>query len=172
MLDLETMGKGPGCAIVAIGAVMYVDGEKEGPVFYETVDLQSCVDAGLTIDASTVMWWLRQGDEARGALDGRRIPLSEALDDFTEWLGGDVENVRIWGNGSDFDNAVLAAAYRALGRHVPWKFWNNRCYRTLKSLRPDILIERQGTHHNAISDACSQGEHLTRIFNALETPHD
>jgi inhibitor of KinA sporulation pathway (predicted exonuclease) len=44
---------------------------------------------------------------------------------------------------------------------APWKFYNDRCYRTLKAMYPHIKMpKRTGTHHNALDDAISQVNHL------------
>jgi len=64
MLDLETMGNGNNAAIIAIGAVKFDQDITDR--FYKTIDLDSSVDVGLEIDPSTVLWWMKQGDDARG----------------------------------------------------------------------------------------------------------
>jgi len=162
MIDLETMGSGSNAAIVAIGAVKF---DKRGTreIFYKTIKLESSVSFGLDIDADTVMWWLKQNDEARRALtEEEGETLNFALSCFNTWVGDDPI---VWGNGSDFDNVILANAYKktAVQKELPWKFWNNRCYRTMKSLYRDVKMERKGTHHNALDDAISQAEHLIAI---------
>ena len=56
MVDLETLGNGSESVIISIGAVEFDPETGElGREFYKVVDAQSCVDAGLKIDASTVM---------------------------------------------------------------------------------------------------------------------
>lgn len=72
MIDLETMGTSPGCAIASIGAVIF-DPERPhdgstAPEFYAVVDLASCQSVGLTMDAGTVYWWLTQSQKAREAV--------------------------------------------------------------------------------------------------------
>lgn len=164
MLDLETMGNGSNAAIIAIGAVRFNEtalGEK----YYQVVDLESSVNAGGKIDPSTVMWWMKQSDQARSALARPDNDLFVALMEFSVWLrqcdaNGDC---RIWGNGSDFDNVILSNAYRCVKLETPWKFYNNRCYRTIKSLYPGVQMQRSGTHHNAVDDAISQARHLQEI---------
>lgn len=89
-LDLETMGTIPGSAIVAIGAVQFeLDGKYMlGRRFYRTVDLASCIEAGLTVDGDTVMWWLGQSDAARKAITNygpARDILARALEEFADW---------------------------------------------------------------------------------------
>lgn len=163
MLDLETMGNGSNAAIVAIGAVKFnPDTHEIIDHMYSTVDLQSSVDAGLDMDASTVLWWMQQSQDARQELYiDNRPPLGTALNHFCKFAG---ENPIIWGNGSDFDNAILANAYRKLGMQPPWKFWNNRCYRTIKNMS-SVKLQRTGTHHNALDDAIYQANHLMAILN-------
>ena len=66
MLDIETMGNESFSSIVSIGAVEFdINTGKTGKGFYTNVDLQSCINLGLIINASTVMWWLKQNEQAR-----------------------------------------------------------------------------------------------------------
>ncbi len=169
MLDLETMGNRPTSAIVAIGACAFdVETQLISGRFYRTVDLESSMAAGLTVDAGTIIWWLKQGDPAREAITSNSAKtLETALVDFKMWLKElGAPDAGIWGNGADFDNAILANAYRAIGHPAPWPFWANRCYRTVKNLAPHIKIEREGVYHNALDDAVSQAKHLMKILRA------
>jgi len=168
MLDLETMGKASGCAIISIGAVAFdLEEQKLGSEFYVNVDLQSCMDAGLTVDASTVMWWLSQSDGARSALADSPIHLVEALSRFDKFISlatFGAGSVRLWGNGAAFDNVILSAAYSATGRTPPWMFWNDMCYRTMKSSFIGSDAERsEGVQHHALDDAKWQAINLLSI---------
>lgn len=167
MLDLETMGAGPRAAIVAIGAIEFdIDAGTVGERFYRTVDLASSVNAGAEIDASTVLWWMKQSDEARAALAKDGVELSKALMDFSMWLHSRAAfaDLCVWGNGASFDNVILASAYQMAKIEKPWRFWNDRCYRTIRAQHPDITMERIGVHHNAADDAESQARHLIAIL--------
>lgn len=171
MIDLETMGNGPDAAIIAIGAVEFdPDAQLIGERLDLLIDLASAVAAGGAMDAATVLWWMRQDDLARSDVtDGPHDQIGAALIQFSKWLAqrAPQNDLRIWGNGSDFDNVILASAYRRLSLPLPWRFWGNRCYRTLKAMRPDIPFEHVGTRHNAIDDAESQARHLMGILSAL-----
>jgi len=172
MLDLETMGNGPNAAIVAVGAIEFdATTNTLGQQFYRGVNLETAVAEGGVIDASTVMWWLRQSDEARKDICGDGLPLRQVLAEFSAWLASLGEGVKVWGNGAAFDNVILSQAYRRAGMPVPWPHWNDRCYRTVKAMRPDVKMERTGTHHNAIDDATSQATHLMALLtaNAIST---
>lgn len=162
MLDLETMGTGNNAAIIAVGAVKF-SARGLGGFFYDTIDLADAVKCGLELDPSTVLWWLGQGDEARKEFTERQgKPLTRVLESFRRFLG-EPKQVRLWGNGSDFDNVILANAYNAVNMEVPWKFYNNRCYRTMKNMYRDVAMVRDGTHHNALDDAKTQAAHLIEI---------
>ena len=168
MLDLETMGTRPDAAIVAIGAAAFdIEARQIGALFYRTVDLTSAVKCGGVMDPDTVLWWLKQNEAARRELyRDNRVELCAALAGFSDWVrtldGGEV---RVWGNGAAFDNVVLRSAYDRLTLPVPWKFWNDRCYRTIKAQHPDVPLTHVGTHHNAVDDAESQARHLIAMLS-------
>lgn len=170
MLDLETLGNAPGCAIVSIGAVVFGGGAIYSE-FVQHIQLEDCVRRGLEMDASTVLWWLKQDEVARKALmDGQAqgLPLEHALDVFNTWLGQQCtiewDKLRIWGKGPSFDCAILAAAYRKIGRRIPWKYSNERCLRTVIAMHPEVPEpEREGVQHDALDDAIHQARWLMKM---------
>jgi len=167
MLDLETMGKGPNAAIIAIGAVEFDLAEQQiGKKYYSTINLESSAEHGGIMDASTVLWWMDQSDLARKVFSNG-LSLPDALTQFSQWAANRTEpgNLCVWGNGAAFDNVILASAYERMHLTPPWLYWNDRCYRTLKAMAPDIKIIRSGTHHNAVDDAVNQAKHLLKIIN-------
>lgn len=179
LVDLETMGVTPGSAIISIGAVKFSDRGWDSNTFYERISLKSNMAHGLTLDADTLMWWMKQSDEARAEvtnLENRN--LASVLQEFKVWMltrlrenPVNPKDVELWGNGASFDNAILGAAYDVCGIDAPWeRDRGNRCYRTVKALHPDMPLEkRTGTHHNALDDAISQAEHLIKLpsFKAM-----
>ena len=177
MVDLETMGTSPNSAIISIGAVAFNLMLGINPLsiqhnFYAQISLQSCIDAGLVMDPSTVLWWLQQSDAARGAFkdNAKALPLPEVLKLFTEWFNaipGTQKEKFLWGNGSDFDNVILANAYRACKMEIPWRYSNNRCFRTLREDNPEIeKPDNIGTAHNALDDARFQATWSLAIMRA------
>lgn len=162
MLDLETMGTAGDSAIIAIGAVAFDSLSIIGR-FYTNVNLQSCIDLGMKVDGSTVIWWMGQSDQARSIFSDKSPHLNESLTEFTNWFNS-VNGDEVWGNGASFDNVILSTAYNKAGLAQPWKFWNDRCYRTVKNMNPSIKLNRVGTYHNAVDDAESQALHLIDIL--------
>jgi len=165
MLDLETLGIKHNAVIVSIGACRFSEQGVYDP-FFALVNPASCERVGMTMDASTVMWWMQQSDEARAQFSSSSTPpvsILDALGMFTDWLNERGSVTGIWGNGSDFDNVILGNAYKAYDAKLPWSYSKNRCFRTLKSLvtreRQDELWDRYSaglTHHNALDDAKRQ----------------
>jgi hypothetical protein len=136
MVDLETLGTRAGCVVVSIGAVKFspttgfVDVDN---AFYEVVDVEYSMRAGLVAEAGTLKWWMKQSDEARAVFSSQdAVSLPAALVRFAEWVSdeGDYGDVKMWGNGAGFDNPILSAAFAVGGIKQPWYHWNDRCYRT------------------------------------------
>lgn len=167
MLDLETLSTKSNAAIIAIGATRF---DHYGIIdrFYEIVDLTSFDPQLFDIDLATIGWWMQQSDKAREIFNqpNKAARLQIILHNFLSWIGN---KAIIWGNGSDFDNVILANAYRSMDIPVPWEYNNNRCYRTVKNLYPNITIEREGTLHNALHDAIYQTDHLLEILWHVNT---
>ena len=75
-----------------------------------------------------------------------------------------VRNVCIWGNGAAFDNVILRTAYERLGLKAPWNFWDDRCFRTVKALHPEVEYVKSGAAHNALDDAKNQALYLMKVL--------
>lgn len=174
MVDLETFSTLPNARIVAIGAVKFSTEEGVYDKFYQAIITPraeppgvSFVDTdGFHVSRDTLDWWARQSDKARAVFtDPNAVLLDVALKAFADWAtaGCHVEDVRLWGNGASFDNVILASAYRLRNIDQPWMFYNDRCYRTLKTQHPTVQYVRHGTHHNALDDAETQTLHLLHM---------
>lgn len=166
MLDLETMGTSPNSAIVSIGAVfMDFENNRLGETFYRRICLESSVNAGGVVDAQTVKWWLKQNEVARREIYSATAFINKVLCDLQEFImqSSTIEAVRIWGDGASFDNVILRAAYDNAKITAPWKYWNDRCYRTVKNIYADVKEQQIGTVHNALDDAVSQANNLLAI---------
>lgn len=163
MIDLETMSTSYHAAIIQIGACT-LDGEKQ---FLCNVSLQSAIDAGLRVDGSTVEWWLTQSDAARASLRDHRVPLADALSQFSTWVSNlHAPPTEVWAFPARFDLVILANAYLACAAKAPWGRREQRCARTLLS---SCSIERSipECKHNALSDALAQAADVLACKAAL-----
>lgn len=174
MLDLETMGNKSNAAIVSIGAVEFnIDTGETGREFYEKIDLQSCIDLGFKIDASTLYWWMKQNEKARIELSNGGDHISLVLHKFLDWFHVN-SNYNIWGNGSRFDIGILEDAFFKCDYvKVPWNFRNERDLRTIVALMPDIktkvLNENKDKiiEHHPIDDCKIQIDYLCKIWKMI-----
>lgn len=167
MVDIETVDNKPTAGILSIGAVMvdWYNNRIDHP-FYVSICPDSCKDAGLTESEDTMKWWARQSEEARRVFTEPKVSLMEGLTAFHRYLDRwNRSKLRLWGNGSDFDNVIIANAYNAVGLDAPWRFYNNRCFRTVKNIYSDVIVTpgRKGTYHNALDDAKHQAEILLQL---------
>ncbi len=173
MVDLETLDTKPSAVILSIGAcVVDLDAGKISDHFYRVISVESCLEAGLTESASTKAWWDKQSPEARKVFTDPSISLTQALVEFGKYLkffGSGT--VKLWGNGSDFDNTILIHAYDKIGLDAPWRFYNNRCFRTIKNAMSDHIQvpAREGTYHNALDDAIYQAKILLQLKGKIRT---
>jgi hypothetical protein len=133
MIDIETLGNKSGSVILSLAAVEFdLDTGETGVMeFYQKIELQSALDAGLKINASTLQWWMEQKPEALKELfSGEPNSLEVVLSQFTTFYNM-LDNPRVWGNGARFDLGILEDAYEAIGQNVPWGFRSEMDVRTL-----------------------------------------
>jgi len=173
MLDLETMGRKSDSALVSIGAVEFnlLTGET-GREFYKVIDLQSCLDVGLKVEASTIYFWLQQSQAARDAIcKDKKLPLATVLHMFEKWMDELPTEVNLWGNGARFDIGKLEDAYRACNMENPWYFRSERDVRTLVAFAPQIKerMPFDGIEHNPIDDCKHQIKYCTATWKKINT---
>lgn len=170
MIDIETLGTKAGCVVLSIGACEFSD-KGIGKEFYGCISPESCTNWGLTIEPRTVMWWMNQSQDARDFITkGKQEELDTVLDALRaafKWKGKNV-----WCNGASFDFPILTAAHDAIGRAVPWEFWNCHDYRTIKNIVGREVYEackvEASVAHNALADAVAQAQTLINMSKHIE----
>lgn len=137
----------------------------------------------LTRDPETVQWWNDQSAEAQAAF-ANPVDLREACLQFALWLevrqnlpGPTIrypdfkpsENVRLWCNGPHFDEAILAAVYRAVRLPVPWHYRAPRDFRTITEAAGMTSADycNYGEAHNALDDAIAQAMTVCEAYKRL-----
>lgn len=167
LLDLESMGTNADSAIVGIGCVNFdLTKGAIGDTFYRAVNLADATRRGCTMDAGAVAFWLSQTKAAQNAIMWSTYPLPDALREFAEFLDrcGPRDEIRLWGKGPSFDCAMLGHAHWLCELDKPWKYYNERCVRTISALYRHV--ERDafvGEKHNAVDDAMADVKHLIKI---------
>ena len=166
MLDIETTGVNPGCRVLSIGCCNFAETRQ----FYEKINIFSPGAEKLVDEPKTMEWWNTQSLIVRSEAFSGVKSLFDVAFVLNGWLSSDgVQDKTIWANGANFDFPVLRAAFRAVGAEPVWKYWDERCYRTLKGLYPGVMINRTDDlpAHNALADAIYQARHAVAIFSWL-----
>ena len=182
-IDIETVGKCPGNAIISIGAVRFDDrgvlhdrmqGEHMADLkyrFYREISVSSNMGFGLGMDPDTVAWWLKKDPDIRktfeNALTGHEVVhLGQALADLQAWLKTGEKVDETWCYGASFDFPFLQYAYVKLGGDVPWDYTKLRCARTLFAAVPLVRPDSVGAH-NALNDATRDARHTAACLRWL-----
>lgn len=174
MLDIETLGNKTNSVILSIGACYFDPSTGDiGSTLSVHIDVKSCIDRGLDMDASTVMWWMSQDKDAQSKItEGQKDSedLASALIALASFIDKDAQ---VWGNGATFDNAIVKNAYDKCFLDAPWKFWNDRDVRTIVELgyqvgfNPKKDMPFKGVRHDALDDAIHQAKYVSAIWQNL-----
>jgi len=178
MVDIETLGDRSNSVILSIGAVEF-DMEKAqlaedggwGEKFYEIINIQSCLDAGLKVTGGTISWWMSQSEKAKKEAFKGKTSIEDTLIKFAKFISR--KKYYVWSNGLRFDISLLEDAYRTLNMIVPWDFHYEKDVRTLAGFFPEIkqkhikMAYKIGVPHTPISDCLTQIGYCSEIWNKL-----
>jgi len=178
MLDVESVSLKSNAAILSIGAAAFspnelLAGEAIQDTFYLNVDVQTCVDLGLSFDWNTIMWLLKQDKAVGEALQSNRLPLRAALYNLVEFINNG-NNDYVWSKPSRFDIPILENALSVCNIDVPWDRHKVMCAHTINSLldtdptRKTYVPDTLGlTAHNALDDCIKQAYDLSYKLETL-----
>jgi hypothetical protein len=172
MIDLETLGLHANCVVLSIAAYAFdlETGDKDFR-FRKNLKLESQLKAGRTINAETLQWWLTQDRKTFEGCLTNQIEFEQALWDLGEYI----DNYKleyVWANGIAFDLGILRHAYNSVGIPLPWKYYNERDYKTIRELLadPDTGDDLRRIEHDPLDDCryqidklCSRWKHFTKL---------
>ena len=169
MLDLESLGTRPDCAILTLGAVKFDPYTPNGfgETLYFRIDVDEQLELGREIQQDTLDWWAKQADDVREEALGEhdRISLESMYHQLNKFLVG-VGN--IWCQGPAFDIVILENIYRQKGWPTPWQFWQIRDSRTLFGVHGDPREKGKAGLHNALEESISQAQGVQEIYHRLK----
>jgi hypothetical protein len=163
LLDIEALGLRPGSAIIEIGAVEFIP---ETGFLGEQFEMLINPTPPFTADLATLEWhrqketWPRPFGE-----DGEAI--STALAMFNHWLSELGEIEAFWAWGATYDFPLLTAAYDFAGCQPPWKYYQQRCARTIWQTAFGVDRKHEPRPHRAIEDAVAGATDLIAALQAL-----
>ena len=170
MIDLETLGTSPDCAVLTIGGVKFNPNALSEPYqpFYYRFDVDDQLEKGRTVLDSTLEWWGQQEESVREEAlgDENRTPVLEVLQALNKWCVG-VDT--IWCQGPAFDIVILEHMFRQYDHHIPWPFWKIRDSRTLFGIMPkDPRKAINFAAHNALEDCKVQALCVQQTLQKLQ----
>lgn len=174
-IDLETLDNKPTSVITAIGAFGFNTRDEKEFEFHVRIDWKDALKRypQFTAGQETIDWWAKQSEEAQQELKGA-VKIEDALNSFYEWwMDCAHKGTSPWGNGAEFDIAILSHAYTVVGRTPPWKYFNVEHMRTLvkigrrKGLEPKADIPFEGEKHISINDARHEGLVIRTLLSSV-----
>jgi len=168
MIDFETMSTKTSAAVIQIGACYFdrTTGETLNMFGPLNVSLETEMDHGFDVDANTILWWMKQSDEARKSLIFNIARSHNAFCELNNFLNGCDE---IWSHAT-FDHPIMMHHFDVLGIKPSFQYWLARDVRTileLAEMSDKATIKRlkkeffQGENvaHNALFD-CKFQAHI------------
>lgn len=173
MLDLESLGTRPDCAILTLGAVKFdpYTVDSFGDSLYHRIDVDEQLALGREVQEDTLAWWGQQAQDVReeALSEEGRVSLETLYRDLNRFCVG-VTN--IWCQGPAFDIVILENIYRQQGWPTPWQFWQIRDSRTLFGVHGDPREKGKAGLHNALEDCISQAQGVQEIYRRLKISKD
>lgn len=180
--DCETLSLNENPALLSIGAVVFdpegndtVESLRNAPTFSAIVDLKDQVERyGRHIDPGTIMWWMKQPDEARKQVIANHPEyFAGAMFAFGTWINefADADS-RLWTHGAAEDAVWLRSAWRSTHPAIPFPihYRNIRDTRTLFDLMdtPEIVVPGL-VDHVALDDAIYQALRVQHAYRQLKS---
>lgn len=172
MIDIETTWQKPGCKVLSLGAFGFNKDGKQCE-FYVRFAIDKQRLAGLTDDHATISWLNRQNKEVRDEAFGGKTDPAEGLTEFKKFFYANFstdngDGFKVWCCGLDFDFPILQNFMGAFGFSLPWKFWTQFDYRTIKNLFAYVKpSEGNVAAHNALEDCKAQMRGLRAFYDRM-----
>ena len=176
MVDLETLGTDSNSVIISISAVAFdLSTGKTGKEFEVGINLLEQALNGGIIDTDTIKWWASQDEKAKKSLTNIKAEtIEKALEAFNKYLLNAVNcesnDIKLWGNGSGFDNVLIRNLYRRSNIKFALPYWCDNDVRTLVTLANINTrnFEFKGIKHNGIDDCKHQINYCVKAYGDLK----
>lgn len=131
----------------------------------------------------TRSWWQGQSKEAieEAMRVADTVPLLRAMEQVKAYVKilEETGDVHVFGNGSEFDLAILANAFEQLEIKTPWGFGNAQSIRTIVWIgqtyfgvdfkKSEVF---QGTKHNALHDSNHEARYAAKTLKYIKNIAD
>lgn len=172
MLDFETMATSQDTKILSVGLVKFnLQTGEIGKDLYCRFDINRGANRFRYEDhapGGTMEWWGRQDAGVRKEAFSGQMNINHFVTKLLpEFLP---PGARMYGNGANFDVAILDNLHAQLRLPTPYKFWNVLDVRTFVEIGKGIEEKGrlpEGIAHHPIYDCKFQIEYVCRIYKIL-----
>lgn len=168
MIDIETLGTKPGCAVTAVGILRF-DPFSAEPIKGAEFGVR---DGGGHQDPATLEWWAHPDraeakDYLRSLSHVQAEDVMGALVNYVH-MQPPSESVEWWAKSPSFDMAILEDLADRTGTFVPWKFREPRDVRTAFSMvGPDFVwadLVPNAPLHSPLADCQLQADQVSQVL--------
>ena len=180
MLDIETLSTEINAVITSIGCIhLNIFTGEVIDTFYESIDHDQ---PNRHICDDTVAFW--ESVKAEGNIQAydeifnetlSRISLVDGLNKLNHFIQQIGERTSTFGNGNDFDNAIIKHAMFDISITPSWDHGCDQNLRTavflgrtLLGIDPKYDLTFDGIKHHALDDAIHEGKYLHRIISEFK----
>lgn len=170
MIDLETLGRGPGCVVPQVAVVPFnlngsplEDGDEVRFTFNCKIHIGDQLAQGYTVDLATLSWWMQQKKEVRVDVFSGGYTLQQFQGGFNTYIRDVVakhKTYRIWASAPKLDFGCLHSLLAPPGGEYPILYSAERDLRTMrelvKSLYPAFKFPKGFNPHDAVEDCKRQ----------------
>ena len=177
-IDNETLDTVATAHLLSIGIACEYDGKTHSMIVYPSWECQE--NFWRTQSQDTLDWWGKQDPNLKGATfeaaknsvmsSGKCI---KQINQFILEHSKDADEIRVWGNGSEFDIAQLEHLSRQTGIETIWGYHQAQSQRTIQDIAQLMSIEYNkadffdGQAHDAEADARAQVRLINHLWSAI-----
>ena len=177
-IDNETLDTVATAHLLSIGIACEYDGKTHSMIVYPDWSEQEAL--GRTQSKSTLEWWGKQDPALKGATfasaKASTMPAAECLHQVNQFILGHskgADEIRVWGNGSEFDIAQLEHLSSQTAIKPVWAYYLASSQRTIQDIAKLMGIEYNkadffdGQAHDAEADARAQVRLINHLWNKI-----
>lgn len=175
-IDFETLDTMPTAVVLSVGLTAFDldatntwDELESNSIFWR---FDATGQTKRTVSQSTQDWWYKQSEEAKKmAFDGVKWDVAQVLTDIGDWCER-VGVTHLVGNGSDFDNVILANLCEMYDVPYPIPYYGNLDLRTMKYLACDTSRGKDfpegKLQHYALHDAIHEAQCAQKYYKVIK----
>lgn len=176
LLDWETLDTRPEAVVLSCNLMQFDPSSgtehEQLQITFAAALIEEQVRAGRTMSSSTLEFWMSQGQKAReGLYEGKRpFSMSQGLGtmrDFVSRISKVALNAdaRVWGNGADFDIAILNSLCAQFKAPNPFRYSASRCARTVMAAYSDLRVYApMNLAHHPYHDNLAMAQSLSAVY--------